>query len=285
MALDQRADALGHDEGAVEVRFGQDDDELLTAVAGEQFFLADAALDAGGDLAEGEIAAEVAEVVVDRLEAVDVEHHQRQRPAVAGRAGDLAVEELHHVALVVRVGQGVDDGEPIDLLVILRLDVAAGEVAIDAVADAQVVAVLQLADGGGHVVDEGAVGALQVDGVVAVRPRLNPSVAARDGVVVDADVTVVAATQDDRRVGQRVAGPHAGPGGVDVDHAGITTGRRYETVGPGDPGFRRFLRAFHHRQARGKGPGGPTWGIPAVVRNFDEILGQKRRTCQKNADA
>ena len=134
-----------------------------------------------------------------RLEAVQVEHDQRQRPVVARRPRQLAVEELQQVALVVDVGQGVDDGQAIDFLVVLRLDVAAGQEAVDAVADAQVIAVLELADRGGHVVDEGAVGALQIDGVIAVGPGLDAGVAARDGMIVDADVAVVAAAQDHRR--------------------------------------------------------------------------------------
>src|SRR5262249_47559616 len=154
---------------------------------------AHARLDAGGQFAEREIAAEVAQLVVDGLEAVEVEEDDRQRPAVALRARQLAVEELQHVALVVDLGQGVDDGETVNFLVIFGLDVAAGEKAIDAVADAKIIAVVELADGNAQVVDEGAVGALQIDGVIAVDARLDAGVAARDGVIVDANVAVVAA--------------------------------------------------------------------------------------------
>ena len=181
-----------------------------------------------------------------RLEAVDVEHDQRQRPAVAGRARQLAVEELQQVALVVDVGQGVDDGQAVDFLVVLGLDVAAGQEAVDAVADAQVIAVLELADGGRHVVDEGAVGALQIDGVVAVGAGLDAGVAARDGMVVDADVAVVAAAEDHGRVGEGVARAHARPGRVDVDDAGVAAGRGDQPVGRRHPGFGRL---FHARLA------------------------------------
>src|SRR5262249_21952488 len=148
---------LGDGDSAVEVRLRQDNDEFLAAVTGEQLLLAHARLDAGRQLAEHEIAAEVAHLVVDRLEAVEVEHDDGQRPAVALRARQLPVEELQQITLVVDLGQSVDDGEAVDLLVIFGLDVAAGEEAIDAIADTKIVAVLELANGGGHVVDEGAV--------------------------------------------------------------------------------------------------------------------------------
>ena len=137
------------------------------------------------------------------LEAVDVDHDQRQRPAIAAGAGQLAVEKLEEVALVVDVGQGVDDGQAIDFLVILALDVAAREEAIDAVADAQIIAVLELVHRGRHVVDEGAVGALQIDGVVAVGAGLDAGMAARDGMVVDADVAIAARGRGPRAMSPR----------------------------------------------------------------------------------
>src|SRR5262249_21726948 len=133
--------------------------------------------------------------------------------------------------------QAVDDRQPVDFLVVIGLDVAAGQEAVDAVAHPQVVAVLELAHRGRRVVDEGAVGALQVDGVVAVGARLDAGVAAGDGVVVDADVRVVAAADDQGRVAQRVARAHAGPGRVDVDQAGLAPGDRGHAPGYGHPGF------------------------------------------------
>src|SRR6478752_4023577 len=61
MFLDHRSYPLGDDESAVEVRFRQNDDEFLAAVAGKQLFFAHTRLDASGQLAEREIAAEVAQ--------------------------------------------------------------------------------------------------------------------------------------------------------------------------------------------------------------------------------
>jgi hypothetical protein len=43
----------------------------------------------------------VAVAVVELLEVVDVEHHQRQRAVVARAARHLAIDELQEVALVV----------------------------------------------------------------------------------------------------------------------------------------------------------------------------------------
>ena len=77
------------------------------------------------------------------LEVIDVEHQQRQRPAVAGAAGDLALEELEEVALVVGAGQGVHDRHLVDLFVVARLDARAGEELEDRGADLQEVGVAQ----------------------------------------------------------------------------------------------------------------------------------------------
>jgi len=62
------------------------------------------------------------------------------------------------------------------------------------------------------------------------RARLDAGVSARDGVIVDADVAVVAPAEHDGRVGQRVARAHAGAGGVDVDHAGVAADRSIVSV-------------------------------------------------------
>src|SRR5205823_1609333 len=81
------------------------------------------------------------------LETIDVEEDQRQRAMVPRRAGQLAVEELHQVALVVDAGEGIDDGQAIDFFMVFRFDVAAGKEAIHTVADAQIIAVLHRAHG------------------------------------------------------------------------------------------------------------------------------------------
>src|SRR6516165_1873177 len=99
----------------------------------------------------------MSEVVVNELEAIDIQHHQRQRTMMAGGSSQLAIQKFEQVALVVNAGERVDDGEAIDLFVVFRLDVAAGEVTKNPVPHAEIVAVLELVHRGRLVVDEGAV--------------------------------------------------------------------------------------------------------------------------------
>ncbi len=182
------------------------------------------------------------QVVVDDLEAVNIDHDQRQGALVARRTGDLAVEEFEEVALVERLGESVHDREAIDLLVILRLDIAADEEAVNAIADAEVVAVLELVHRRGDVVDVRAVGALQVHRIVAVGARLNAGVSARHRMIVDADFAVAGAADDDGLFTQRIARAHARAGGINMDEAGVAARHRDGPFDPSDPGFGHPLR-------------------------------------------
>ena len=157
---------------------------------------------------------------------VDIEEDDRQGPVVARRAVDLALEVVHQVALVVQAGQGIEDRQPVQLLVVIGLDIAAGQEAVQAVADPEVVAIGQRGPFRGRVVDEGPVGALQVRGQITVDVQVEPRMAARDREIVDGDVTVIAAAQDDRFLFQEVAGAHRQPGRVDMDQAGVLAGSR-----------------------------------------------------------
>ena len=157
---------------------------------------------------------------------VDIEEDDRQGPVVPRRAVDLALEVVHQVALVVQAGQGIEDRQPVQLLVVIGLDIAAGQEAVQAVADPEVVAIGQRGLFRGRVVDEGPVGAFQVRGQITVDVQVEPRVAARDREIMDGDVTVIAATQDDRLLLQEVAGAHRQPGRVDMDQAGVLAGSR-----------------------------------------------------------
>src|SRR6202051_655789 len=63
--------------------------------------------------------------IVDRFESINVEHHQRQRAAVASRSPHLAVEALERVSAVEAAGQGI--GEAVDLHLFEQMDILHGD--------------------------------------------------------------------------------------------------------------------------------------------------------------
>ena len=108
-------EARAHHLGAVPGGVGQHDGELLAAVArGDVDAGADVRAEDAADLSEHEVARRVPEAVVEVLEVVDVDHEQRQRQAVALGAGDLLVEALVEVAVVVEPREAVGDGLPLE---------------------------------------------------------------------------------------------------------------------------------------------------------------------------
>ena len=112
--------------GADVVDVGQQDEELLAAPAPCVVLLAEDLDEAGGDAGEHGVAAGVPVAVVDRLEAVDVDEHDRQRAIVARRAaherGELAAEE----APVVQARQLVGVGELLEAALALEQLLAQG---------------------------------------------------------------------------------------------------------------------------------------------------------------
>ena len=101
------AQALGHHRRRLKVGLGHDDDELLAAEACDKIDAAHAAQGAIGQLAQRVVAAGMPELVVDRLEVVDVEHHQRgvADVAVIGHAQQQLFEMGDDVAAVVETGE------------------------------------------------------------------------------------------------------------------------------------------------------------------------------------
>src|SRR5262249_56114928 len=79
----------------------EQDGELVPAVARQRVDLADAARQHLGEPPQRPRADQVAVVVVDELEAIDVEEQQRQRRAVALGAADLVVDRPEQVAPLV----------------------------------------------------------------------------------------------------------------------------------------------------------------------------------------
>jgi len=104
----------------------------------------------------------MAVLVVHGLEVVDVEEHERERLTAPRMPGELALEELEQMALVVQTGQSVEDRQLVELIVVGGLDVGPGEELLDGVADAQLVAVPERLAHHALVVDEAAVGAAEI---------------------------------------------------------------------------------------------------------------------------
>ncbi len=172
--------------------------ELLAAVAREHLVAPDALLDDARDLLEHVVAGEVAVHVVDLLEVVDVEHQEAQVARVAARAHELLVEGLEQVPLDVHLRQTIDDGHPVDLFVVLRLDVLPAQELEDGGADLDAVAVAEARLA--HdllVVDVRAVGRPVVDAPPGAAALLEVRVPARDAVALEDDVVLGAAPDAD----------------------------------------------------------------------------------------
>ena len=88
-----------------------DDDELLAAVAADQVGAAEAVAERAGDVAEDGVADQVAVVVVDLLEVVDVEERDGDRLAGRGGGDQRGAQLLERVAAVEDAGEPVADRE------------------------------------------------------------------------------------------------------------------------------------------------------------------------------
>ncbi len=88
----------------------RDDGELVAALAAADVLLAERLAQRGGDVPERVVACQMAELVVDRLEAVEVEQHEREGIVVAARAGDLGGKLAREHSVVAESGQLVEVG-------------------------------------------------------------------------------------------------------------------------------------------------------------------------------
>ena len=113
--LDLAADPLRHPARARRRRLGQDDQELVAAVAAAQIAPAQHLAQAMADRREHFVSRQMAVIVVDLLELIDVEHHDRERGAAAARAGQLGFERVETVGAVEAAGQRVAQAVIADL--------------------------------------------------------------------------------------------------------------------------------------------------------------------------
>ena len=108
--LRRLAQALGELERAPGAGVGEDDGELVAAHAVGEVGAAARGPDRGGQRLQALVAGLVAVRVVDGLEVVDVDEHERQRHAGAGHDLQLARDVLVEGAVVAQAGERVGDG-------------------------------------------------------------------------------------------------------------------------------------------------------------------------------
>ena len=109
------SNALGGIERAERVGVRQEDRKFFTAEASEQVGLAQRIAGGASNLAQQQVAGQVAMHVVDLLEQVDVDHQQGGRHVVAPAARPFAVGEHQKLAPVVYAGEFVARGQHVEL--------------------------------------------------------------------------------------------------------------------------------------------------------------------------
>ena len=116
--LEPGADPLGQLERAGKVGLGQDQRELLAAIASREVDVPDPRTEDLADGPQNGVARRVAVAVVDGLEVVQVQEHERERVADAVGAAPLERELLVEGAPVREAGQAVDGrlrGDPAEV--------------------------------------------------------------------------------------------------------------------------------------------------------------------------
>jgi hypothetical protein len=120
--LDGRAQALGGRGRGLSAREAPDHQELLAAPSRDRVGRAAHAAQHVRHLHEHAIAGIVPELIVDRLEVVDVDHHEHdvalaRRPRFVGHAmlargrGRVGLDRLQHVAPIAQAGERVRHAE------------------------------------------------------------------------------------------------------------------------------------------------------------------------------
>ena len=103
---------LGDAFHEIERRAGDHQDELIAAIAADQIFRTRATLEQCADVAKNAVTDQMAEGVIDRLEIVEIEEHQRERPTLHDQLLDLR----HQEAAVDDAGQLVARGQAVQVL-------------------------------------------------------------------------------------------------------------------------------------------------------------------------
>src|ERR1700730_11722062 len=98
---DLLADLLDTAGDAIESCAGQDEEELLAAVAKRQVLLPNLRAEEGAQRAEHIVAGLVPERIVDALEVIDVDQGEHSFVSPATRSAQLALDEIRQVAAIV----------------------------------------------------------------------------------------------------------------------------------------------------------------------------------------
>ena len=218
--LDTTPCALRDDAGACELGLRHHDGELVATEARQALLPPDALARDLDDRAQYAVARGVAEAIVDLLEAVDVEEQERQWPGVAAAARDFAREEVHQIPAVERAREAVHDRELVQLLVVLRLEIVAGEKLECDPHELHTVAGLQhglLARLERAPVQPGAVGRAEIAQENALALA---ELAVLAGDAVDRHDHFAAGIAPDRERGRRERNPATDVGATDHDQAG-----------------------------------------------------------------
>ena len=124
-SFDPSAEQLGFGKRLDHPAIREQHDQLFAAIAARDIARANGADDRGGDLAQDRVAKGVALLVVEALEMVEIDHHDRQRAFAALGEADVAIEHVLHVAAVVEPGERVAQGLGAQLLA--QRDIGEGE--------------------------------------------------------------------------------------------------------------------------------------------------------------
>ena len=116
-ALNRLEESLGDNEGIGETGVGEDDGELVTAVACRDIRFADAVSDMPCHVEEYGVSGSVSMLVVDLFEVVQVDHNKGQVSTVAAAAGDFLVQFVVKGVVVDETGHAIGPGLVVDFFV------------------------------------------------------------------------------------------------------------------------------------------------------------------------
>ena len=161
---------------------GREHAELLPAPPGDEVVGAGGRLQPAAELDQDPVAREVPVAVVERLEPVDVGHHDADRGALALRAGQLDLVHVEHVPPVGERRERVGAAAPLRLL---RRRADVGDVRQDAVDEQPAVGAAQRDELLAHVADmaAGAEPVHVVDGVQPAEPLVGEHLVVRGPVL------------------------------------------------------------------------------------------------------